>query len=217
MWCDQRLKPFFFHLFTNSYLGKMDALVKFVKGYAGGSPAFQRLQIPHMLQRKHTRKLHTQKTESHLSLYKLLVPLSQHNCSRSLCLAQRQVVASRFSGFGFVLFLFCNICDLALSTAGRCRLSIFHFLWCCGYFCVLKRHFHFYLLLCEDPCLSENWQLFVCCVVLRCIKKANLLGWFIYWIVWCRPLLHKSSSARKLRWCPSAEAIALSWIHHIDF
>lgn len=117
----------------------------------------------------------------------------------------------------FVLFLCCTACDLAFTTADGCRLSIFLLLWCCGYFCKLKWHFHFYLLLCEDPCHLDNGQLFVCCIVLRCMKKVKLLGWFTYWIVWCRPLLHEGISVRKLRWCPSAASIALSWIQVVDF
>lgn len=197
----------------------MDALVKFVKGYAGESPSFHRGYRYHTCYKGGSRrpKLHTQKTESHLSLCKLLASLSQHNCSRSLCLAQRQLLASRFSGFGFVLFLCCTACDLAFTTADGCRLSIFLLLWCCGYFCKLKWHFHFYLLLCEDPCHLDNGQLFVRCIVLRCIKKVKLLGWFTYWIVWCKPLLHEGVSVRKLWWCPSAESIALSWIQVVDF
>lgn len=35
------------------------------------------------------------------------------------------------------------VCDLAFTAADRCRLSIFHLLWCCGYFCILKLTFAF--------------------------------------------------------------------------
>lgn len=108
------------------------------------------------------------------------------------------------------------VCDLAFTAADRCRLSIFHLLWCCGYFCILKLTFAF-LFISLWRTLPFRQHTIICVLGSLKMHEANkAAGLVCYWVMQATAM-QQSASVRKLQWFPSAEAISGSCIQVVDF